>query len=166
MSLIDLVEKLINEHGSFKELLQLLREQISILEKENSALKSENAILKGKEDTIKSKLNKATKEMERPNEVINVPKKGGEQPRMDAVTKKVLKLFFDTGQELSVDQVAGKLSIDISTAQHHFDLLTKAKLIVQTVTDDKSPWIGEGAPALFELSYSGRKYVIENKIVT
>jgi predicted ArsR family transcriptional regulator len=77
-----------------------------------------------------------------------------------------LKLFFDTGQELSVNQVAGKLSIDISTAQHHFDLLSEANLIVQTAADDKSSWVGEGSPVLFELSYSGRKYVIENKIFT
>jgi len=166
MSLIDLIEKLINEHGSFKEHLELLREQISILEKENSALKSENAILKGKEDTIESKLNKATKEIERLNEVIKVPKKDGEKPRLDAVTEKVLKLFFDTGQELSVNQVAGKLSINISTAQYHFDLLSEAKLIVQTTTGDKSSWTGESTAALFEVSYSGRKYVIENKIVT
>jgi chromosome segregation ATPase len=208
MSLIDLIEKLINEHGSFKEHLELLREQISILEKENRALKeqvsmperenrvlkeqisilekenrvlkeqisvpgkehralkSEHAIPKGREVTIESKLNKATKEIERLNEVIKVPKKDGKKPRLDAVTEKVLKLFFDTGQEQSADQVAAKLSINISTAQHHFDLLSEAKLIVQATTGDKSSWMGESTPMVFELSYSGRKYVIENKIVT
>jgi hypothetical protein len=166
MSLIDLIEKLINEHGSFKEHLELLREQISILEKENSALKSENAILKGKEDTKESELNKATKEIERLNEVIKVPKKDGEKPRLDAVTEKVLKLFFDKSRELSVNEVAAILSINISITRYHFDLLSEAKLIVQTTTDDKSSWTGKGTPALFELSYLGRKYVIENKIIT
>jgi len=165
MSLIDLIEKLINEHGSFKEHLELLREQISILEKENSALKSENAILKGKEDTTESKLNKETTEIERLNEFIKVPKKDVILFNVTATTEKVLKLFFDTGQELSVNQVAGKLSINISTAQYHFDLLSEAKLIVQTTTGDKSSWTGESTSALFELSYLGRKYVIENKMV-
>ncbi len=154
------------EHGSFKDHLELLREQISILEEENRALKSENAILKGKEGTVKSKPNKTTKEMERLNEVIKVSRKGGEEPRLDAVTEKVLKLFFDIGQEMSVNQVAAKLSINISTAQYHFDLLSRAKLIVETAAGDKSSRTGESAPALFELSYPGRKYVIENKIVT
>ena len=54
MSMIDYIEKLINEHGSstiLKERLELLRDQISILEKENGNLKSENAILKEKKDT-------------------------------------------------------------------------------------------------------------------
>ncbi len=154
------------EHGSFKEHLELLKEQLSVLEKENGALKSENAILKGKKDTIKPKLDKTTSEMERPNEVIKVSKKVGEEPRLDAGTEKVLKLFFDTGQELSVNQVAGKLSINVNTAQNHLDLLSKAKLIVQTTTDDSSSRGAGSGPALFELSFSGRKYVIENKIVT
>ena len=204
MSLTDLIDKLIHEHGSFKEHLELLREQgsmlekensalkkehgsfkehlellkeqVSVLEKENSALKSENALLKGKKDTIKPKPDKTTNETERLNEVIkvskkgdeviNVSKKGCEEPRFDAVTEKVLKLFFETGQELSVNQVAGKLSINVSTAQYHLDLLSKAKLIVQPTTDDPSSRVGGSGPALFELSYSGRKYVIENKIVT
>ena len=161
MSLIDLIEKLINEHGSFKEHLELLREQISTLEKENSALKSENALLKSKEDTIESKLSKATKEIERLNEVIEVPKKDAKKPRPDAVTEKVLKLFFDAGQELSVNQVAGKLSINISTAQYHFDLLSEAKLIIQTTIGDKSSWTGETTPDLFELTLLGRKYVLK-----
>jgi regulator of replication initiation timing len=163
MSLIDLIEKLINEHGSFKEHLELLREQISILEKENRALKSENAILKGREDTTESKLNKATKEIERLNEFIKVPKKDGKKPRLDAVTEKVLKLFFDKGQELSVEGVAAILSMDISTARYHFDLLLEGKLIIQTTAADKSSWTGKSTPALFELTYLGRKYVIENK---
>lgn len=208
MSLIDLVEKLINEHGSFKESLELLAEQVSILEKENKALKeqvsvperenrelkeqisildkeyrvlkeqvsvpgkehrelkSEHAILKGREDTVESKLNKATKKVERLNEVIKVPKKDGQKSRLDAVTEKILQLFLDTGQELSVNEVAGKLSINISTVQSHFDLLLNAKLIVQITTDDKSSWTRESTPALFELSYLGRKYIIEHKILT
>ena len=208
MSLIDLVEKLINEHGAFKESLELLREQISILEKENRVLKervsiperenrelneqisilerenrvlkeqisvpekehrtpkSEHAILKGREDAIESKLDKATKKIERLNEVVKVPKKDGPKSRLDAVTEKILQLFLDTGQELSVDQVASKLSMNISTVQSHFALLSEAKLIVQITTDDKSSWTRESIPALFELSLSGRKYVIEHKILT
>ena len=160
MSLIDLIEKLINEHGSFKEHLELLREQISILEKENSAFKSENAILKGKEDTIESKLNKATKEIERLNEVIKIPKKDGAKPHLDAVTEKVLKLLFDKSRDMSIDEVAGALSMDIGTAQYHFDLLSENNLIIQTRIAFTSPEVHETAP-LFELTLSGREYVVK-----
>ena len=160
MSLIDLFEKLINEHGSFKEHLELLRDQISILEKENSALKSENAILKAKEDTTESKPNKATKEIER-LKVIKVPKEDGKKPHLDAVTEKVLKLFFDKSRDMSIDEVAGALSMDIGTAQYHFDLLLESNLIVQTEIGSTSFRSRESGP-LFELTLSGREYVVKN----
>jgi len=159
MSLIDLIEKLINEHGSFREHLELLRDQISILEKENSALKSENAILKAKEDTTESKPNKATKEIER-LKVIKVPKEDGKKPHLDAVTEKVLKLFFGKSRDMSIDEVAGALSMDIGTAQYHFNLLSESNLIIQTRIGFTSPQGHESAP-LFELTLSGREYVVK-----
>jgi len=160
MSLIDLIEKLINEQGSFKEHLELLREQISILEKENSALKSENAILKGKEESTESKLNKEPKEIKRLNEVIKIPKEDGKKPHLDAVAEKVLKLFFDKSRDMSIDEVAGALSMDIGTAQYHFNLLSESNLIIQTRIGFTSPQGHESAP-LFELTLSGREYVVK-----
>jgi regulator of replication initiation timing len=57
---MNIIEKLINEHGSstiLKERLELLKDQISALEKENDTLKSENAILKDKIKHLESKQN-------------------------------------------------------------------------------------------------------------
>jgi predicted transcriptional regulator len=167
MSLIALIEKLIAEHGSsailFKEHLELLRDQISALEKENVALKSENAILKRKENTIQSQHNKPRKEIKPLNQVIEGVKKDDTKAHLDAITEKVLKLFFDKGRELSVEETAAILSMDINTARYHLDLLLEGKLIIQTTSADKSSWTREDTPALFELTYLGRKYVIENK---
>jgi predicted transcriptional regulator len=162
MNLIALIEKLINGSTILKEQLEFLRDQISALEKENGALKSEIAILKHKQNENEPQFNKAIKEMERLNQVIEEPKKDDRKSHLDAVTEKVLKLFFDKSRDMSINEVAGALSLDISTAQYHFDLLSEAKLIIQTTTGDKSSWTRESTPALFELSYSGRKYVIEN----
>jgi hypothetical protein len=163
MNPVDLIEKLINEHGSFNERLELLRDQVSVLEKENGALKSENAILKSKGDTMQSQLNKAMKEIERLNQGVEGVKKDDAKAHFDVITEKVLKLFFDKGQELSVEGVAALLSMDINTARYHFDLLLERKLIIQTTLADKSSWTSKSTPALFELTYLGRKYVIENK---
>ncbi len=165
MNLIALIEKLINGSTILKEQLEFLRDEISSLEKENGALKSEIAILKHKQNENESQVNKAIKEMERLNQVIEGPKKDDTKRHLDAVTEKVLKLFFDKSRDMSIKEVAAALSLDIGTAQHHFDLLSEAKLIIQITTGDKSSWTGESTPALFELSYSGRKYLIENKIV-
>jgi predicted nuclease with TOPRIM domain len=160
MSLMDLIEKLINEHGAFREHLELLREQLSILEKENRALKSENALLKDKEDTTESKLDKATKEIERLNGFVKVPKKDDKKPRLDPVTEKVLKLFFDKSRDMSVKEVADALSMDIVAAQYHFDLLLKNNLIIQTGIDSTSFRSLENAPS-FELTLTGREYVVK-----
>jgi len=167
MSLIALIEKLITEHGSsaiLKERLGFLRDQISTLEKENSALKSENAIFKSEKNTIQSQLNKAMKEVERLSQLIHGLKKDDTKTHLDAVTEKVLKLFFDAGRELSINEVAAALSMNIGIAQYHFDLLLDAKLIIETTGADESPLTGKSTPALFELTPSGRKYVIENKL--
>src|SRR4030042_4196936 len=162
MNLIALIEKLINGSTILKEQLEFLRDQISALEKENGALKSEIAILKHKQNENEPQFNKAIKEMERLNQVIEGPKKDDRKSHLDAVTEKVLKLFFDKSRDMSINEVAGALSLDISTARYHFDLLSEAKLIIQTTTGDKSSWTAESTPALFELSYLGRKYVIDN----
>ncbi len=163
MNLTALLEKLINGSTILKEQLEFLRDQISALEEENGALKSEIAILKHKQN--ESQFNKPIEKMERLNRVIEGPAKDDTKPHLDAVSEKVLKLFFDKSRDMSINEVASALSLDIGAAQYHFDLLSEAKLIIQITTGDKSSRTAESTPALFELSYSGRKYLIENKIV-
>jgi DNA-binding MarR family transcriptional regulator len=164
MGMLDLIDKLINEHGSstiLKERLELLKDQISILEKENDAVKSENATLKTKASAIESQLNMAREEIERLNQVIVGLKEDHAKIHLDAVTEKVLKVFFDAGRELSVNEIAATLSIDISTAQYHFDVLSEKDLIQQTRVGFVSPRAPKSAPQ-FSLTPSGREYVIKN----
>ena len=164
MNPITLIEKLINEHGSstvLKERLELLRDQISVLKKENRALKSDNAILKSKGNTIESQLNKATKKIERLNQLIQELEKDEAKTRLDAVTEKVLKLFFRRRRELSVNEVAAALSIDINTARYHFDLLLENNLIEQTKLGFVS-LKGRRRDPQFGLTSSGREYILKN----
>jgi len=165
MSLIDVIEKLINEHGSatiLKERLELLKDQISILEKENAALKSENAVLKQKQNENESRFNKAKEEIERLNQVIDGFKKDDTKKHLGADTEKILKLFFDTGRELSVNEVAQRLSLGIGKAQYYLDLIEENNLITPT----RVGFFPAGRETLptFKLTSSGRKYVIENKL--
>ena len=161
MNLIALIQKLIDGSTILKEQLELLRDQISALEKENGALKSEIAILKHKQNQNESQFNKAIEEIEGLNQVIEGPKKDDTKPHLDAVTEKVLKLFFDKSRDMSVNEVAGALSMDIGTAQYHFDLLLESNLIIQTGVGFTSFRSRESAP-LFELTLSGREYVVNN----
>jgi len=163
MSLIDLIEKLITEHGSaaiLKEHLDLLRSQISALEKENSALKSENASLKSKESAIESHLNKGEEEIKRLNQVIEGLKNAGTKTHLNEVAEKILNVFFDVGRGLSFNEVAAFFSMDINTVKYYFDLLLESDLIERTTVGFVAP--RNRAPVLFELTPSGRKYVVEN----
>ncbi|HEX3036948.1 MAG TPA: hypothetical protein VHT73_17815 [Thermodesulfobacteriota bacterium] len=163
MSLIDLIEKLITEHGSpaiLKKRLELLRDQISVFEKKNSALKLDNTILKSKKNTIQSELNKARKEIERLNQYIQELEKDEAKIHLDAVTEKVLETFFRRYRDLSPNEVAASLSIDVSTAWHHFDLLLEKNLIEQAKVGFVPPG-GHRRDPHFRLTLPGRKYIIK-----
>jgi DNA-binding MarR family transcriptional regulator len=161
MSLIALFEELITEQGAptiLKKRLELLRNQISVLEKKNSALKLDDTILKSKKNTIESQLNKARKEIERLNQFIQELEKDDAKTRLDAVTEKVLKMFFYRRRDLSASEVAGTLSIDVSTTRYHFDLLLQKNLIEQTRAGFVSLQ-GRRRNPQYRITSSGRKYI-------
>lgn len=166
MNPITLIEKLINEHGSstiLKERLELLKDQISALGKDNGGLKSENAALKDKAKHLESELNDATDEIQRLNKIINAFQKNQGIKKYDEITEKVLKVFFQF--ELSIYDCVRALSLDVSTIRYHFDLVSEANLIVQTGTGFESSWTGESNPEMYDLTASGRKYIVENKLI-
>ena len=66
MGLLDGFEKLINEHGS----ATILRERISLAEDKYDALERKASELEAENETLKSDLEKATKEIDRLNKII------------------------------------------------------------------------------------------------
>jgi predicted ArsR family transcriptional regulator len=164
MSLIALFEELIAEQGAptlLKKRFELLGNQLSVLEKKNSALNLDNTILKSQKNTIESQLNKARKEMERLNQFIQELEEDDAKTRLDAVTEKVLKMFFYRRRELSVSEVAGTLSIDARTTRYHFNLLLEKNLIQQTRAGFVSLQ-GRRRDPQFRITSSGREYIFRH----
>jgi len=164
MNPIAYIEKVINEHGSsaiLRERLDLLKNQISLVEKKNDALKPDNAILKSRKNTIEFQLHKATKKIERLHQLIQKLERDDAKTRLGAVTENILKMFFYRRRELSVNEVAATLSIDVSTTRYHFDLLSKNNLIEQTRVGFVS-LKGYRRDPQFGLTSSGREYVFRN----
>jgi DNA-binding transcriptional ArsR family regulator len=164
MNLITLIEKVITEDGSYttlKERVGLLRDQISALGKKNSALKSDNVILKSNRNAIESQLGKATKGIERLNQLIQELETDDAKTYLDAATEKVLKMFVRRRRELSVNEVAAAFSIDVSTARYHLDLLLENNLIEQTRIGFVSLQ-GRKRDPQYSLTSSGREYVFRN----
>jgi len=161
MSLIALFEELIAEQGAptlLKKRLELFRNQISALEKKNRAFKLDHTILKSKKNTIESHLNKTTKEIERLHQFIQELEKDEAKIRLDAVTEKVLKTFFRRYRELSANEVAGTLSIDVRTTRYHIDVLLQKNLIEQTRAGFVSLQ-GRTRDPQFRITSSGRDYI-------
>jgi DNA-binding MarR family transcriptional regulator len=161
MSLIALFEELMTEHGAptlLKKRLELLANQLSVLEKKNRTLKLDDTILKSKKNTMESHLNQAKKEIERLNQFIQELEEDDAKTHLDAVTEKVLKMFFYRRRELSVSEVAGTLSIDVRTTRYHFDLLLQKNLIEQTRAGFVSLQ-GRRRNPQFRITSSGREYI-------
>ncbi len=135
----------------------VLREQIVMLDKEIASLRTENAELKAKVailETENADLKIANSDLKAEIARIKRPQK-----KLDAETEQLVQYFFTTGRELTAGDVASALTIDIGTVDYHFDLLFEAGLIMQTRAGSDS---GEG---MYEITPSGRKYVVENKIM-
>jgi len=128
-------------------------------------LSTENITLKAKFETCEKNLDRANKEIGNLNLVIN-GLKNKDQNKYETATIKVLKTFFDAGRELPANYIASALSMDINTALYHFDILLKDNLITQTMAGSESSWTGTSDPDMFDLTPEGRKYVIENNLIT
>lgn len=161
MSLIALFQELMTEQGAptlLRKRLELLRSQISVLEKKNRTLKLDDTLLKRNKNTIESHLTHAGKEIERLNQSIQELEEKDAKTRLDAATEKVLKMFFYRRRELSVSEVAGTLSIDVSTTGYHFNLLLQRRLIEQTRAGFVSLQ-GRRRNPQFRITSSGRDYI-------
>jgi DNA-binding MarR family transcriptional regulator len=127
--------------------------QLEQLVAEHSSLEEKNAI-------CKSELGNARKEIQRLNLVIDgFENKDKEQ--YNHITNKILKLFFDVARDISVNEIASKLAMDISTAQYHLDLLSNKNLIRYSSKIPVSLKVRSGTSRTLEITPQGRKYVIE-----
>jgi hypothetical protein len=91
------------------------------------------------------------------------PEPVGVPDKYKPVTIKMMKLLFDAGRPLSIDEVASVLLIHFSAVQYYFDLLIQHDLIVQTNAGFESSWTERNFPDLYVLTSRGRKYFLESE---
>ncbi len=163
-ALSEQLQKLITEHGSaiiLRDHLALFKDKLIMSEKEFSALTIENVKLKDKIETLESQLQNVTEEIERQKKITEALQGSQSTEKYDPITNKVIKLFFDAGRELSIDGIASKLVIDISTTQYHLDLLSDKTFIQYSSRIPISLKAHSRISRTFEITPQGRKYVIE-----
>jgi len=118
------LERLITEHGSaaiLRERLGLAADQYTALEKKNSGLQAEN-------ENLRAQLEHLQKENAELKQAI--PRDAGRLGAFDRDTHKVLSLFFQQSDDVSVDQIAMQIGLDRSMVEYHFDLLREAGLAI------------------------------------
>jgi Fic family protein len=117
-------------------------------------LEKENISLKKQVNMLKSGLDKSTKEIDRLNLLIQGPKQKN-QNKYNEVTEKIIKLFFDVGDNLSIDNIVRTFSIDSSTVRYHLDILLDDGLIEETTN------VFANTLETFLITKAGRKYIVE-----
>ena len=146
------LEQLITEHGSAKilrERLELAKDQYTDLEKKVSTLQSENESL-CKQLDLCQKENQSLKKL--------VEKQPGKTSDFDETTHRILKIFFDRSEDISVDLIVDLTGFDRGIVQYHLDLLRDSHFILPTRMGTMF------SPPLYGITSNGRKYIVKNKI--
>ncbi len=156
MNIFSEIERLITEHGSatiLRERLALAADQYAALERKLSELQSEN-------ETLRAQLKQSQEENEKLKKLI--PSRSGKPNDFDETTHRILKIFFNQSDDVSVDQVAQQIGVEQGIVEYHFDLMREACFIIQTRVGIET--FGGSSPPMYGITPEGRKYVVQNEI--
>ncbi len=135
--------------------------ELEQLESDHATLKVENAALKEKVKTCEENLDRANKEIGDLNLVIK-GLKNQDQKKYEKETENILRQFFDTGNDLSINDFLASFS-NTNVIQYHFDILLKDKMITATAVGIRPAFSrGSGRLTTYSLTSIGREYVVKN----
>ena len=154
--MLDMFEKLINEHGSsviLRERLELIFDKYSLLEEKLAESEKRNSVIDAENKDLKLQLNRAEIEMAHLRGIIDASK-SQDVNKLDEAKELILKKLYEVNRGLTINQISNDVGIDEQLVIYHTDILKEEKLI------DFGPLI-VNQPITFKLSKNGRKYVIE-----
>lgn len=168
MGLTELFNEWIVERGSAKvqeKHIALFRDQLALADKRITELTSENSILKTKLEEVDSDLQESQKKNEILRSKIQEYENPTEQPThknlLDEAKVNILKILFRQNK-LLVEQLAQILGSEDQTVQFHLEELKSKKMIKDGFTHGKYSQIFMN----YSIDQEGRRYLIENKIIT
>lgn len=160
-ALSEQLEKLINEHGSaaiLRDHLAMFKDQVMILEKKAALLETENTILKTENIELKSKVEKLTKDNEKLRSKIQQYDQPSHKTLLDEDKIKILQYLALQTRHIMDLEIANLLKMNIQVVKFHLDELEKINMAHGTLT--------MGQPRTWALIQDGRKYLIENKLLS
>jgi chaperonin cofactor prefoldin len=156
--MLNMIEKLINEHGSstiLKERILLisdkydaLDEKLKMSEQKVEFLDRENSFLKNKIESLESEIN------------ATLQNSSGTS-KLDDVKNNILKMLFSASDGISKEDMANKLSLEIGVVNYHFDELNDMNFLDFPRLVMGSALTGSKGGQFQKISQEGRKYVVE-----
>jgi hypothetical protein len=145
--------------GAQKAHIDRLVFELGIMEKEFASLQQQlvdkNALIAD----LSSKVMDLTAELELANRKSN---HDSECPDgFDGTTDEIVKIMFKVADDISKEQIARSLGLELGIVQFHFDLLGREKMVRQTRLGFKG-YSGH-SPAGWQLSGPGRAYAVNLK---
>lgn len=154
--MLDMFEKLINEHGSsaiLKERIELINDKYEAMqgkfdnsEKENELLRKEVGVLKQQISTLQSQVASA-------------------QPQSNELPKEqqdILKLLFIANDYVRDELIARELNLEMGMLTYHLDELLEKKLLDMPSYISGSEFNGSTGYSEQGISTKGRKYFVEH----
>ena len=144
--MLEILEKLINEHGSsviLKERLELIND---------------------KYEAIEGKLANAEKEMLKQQVAELRDQISASKPAMDELPQEqqaILKILFNTNKSVRDELIARELNLEIGVLNYHLDELLEKKLLNHPSYIMGSAFTGHSGYREQSISKKGRKYFIE-----
>ena len=156
--MLNMIEKLINEHGSstiLKERILLisdkydaLDEKLKISEQKAELLERENSFLKEKVESLE-------------NEINATIQNSSDAPKLDDVKNNILTMLFSASDGISKEDIANKLALEIGVVNYHFDELKDMNYLDFPRLVMGSALTGSRGGQFQKISQEGRKYVVE-----
>jgi predicted nuclease with TOPRIM domain len=150
ISMLDMLEKLINEHGSSA----ILRERLELFSDKYAMLEDKNSHLAERVSELELKLSKANEEITRLNNFIASVEKVEPPVGLSETEMQILKYFFDTNQQLQADHIAQEFNIAVGNAEYHVNKLLELELLYDC--------LASGEQTRYQIDANGRAYIIEN----
>lgn len=155
--MLDMFEKLINEHGSstiLRERLELFSDKYSILEDKLDASKQKNSALEAENQSLKMQLQRASQDIERLQKVIDAAAEAQSVVKLDEAKEHILKTLFGANNSFSIKSLSGHIGIAESLVEYHVDFLKEHDLV------DFGPLM-VNSPVTYKITANGRKFFVE-----
>ena len=154
--MLNMFEKLINEHGSsaiLKERIELINDKYEAMqgnfdnsEKENELLRKEVSVLKQQISTLQS-------------QVASVQPQSNELPKEQ---QDILKFLFIANDYVRDELIARELNLEMSMLTYHLNELCEKKLLDMPNYINGSEFNGSTGYSEQGISTKGRKYFVEH----